>query len=39
MEKLFVVVCTMMLSISVMARQTIESQISELKQKIEAQQQ
>ena len=39
MEKLFVDVCAKMLSISVMVQQTFESQISELKQKIEAQQQ
>ena len=38
MEKLFVDVCAKMLSISVMVQQTFESQISELKQKIEAQQ-
>jgi len=39
MKKLLVVVCTLMLSASAMAQQTIESQITELKQKIEAQQQ
>ena len=39
MKKLLVVVCTLMLSVSAMAQQTIESQIAELKQKIEAQQQ
>lgn len=38
MEKLFVDVCAKMLSISVMVQQTFEIQISELKQKIEAQQ-
>ena len=36
MKKLLVVVCTLMLSASAMAQQTIESQITELKQKIEA---
>ena len=36
MKKLLVVVCTLMLSVSAMAQQTIESQITELKQKIEA---
>lgn len=39
MKKVLVVVCTLMLSASAMAQQTIESQIAELKQKIEAQQQ
>ena len=39
MKKLLVVVCTLMLSASAMAQQTIKSQIAELRQKIEAQQQ
>ena len=39
MKKLLVGVCTLMLSVSAMAQQTVESQITELKQKIEAQQQ
>lgn len=39
MKKVLVVICTLMLSASAMAQQTVESQITELKQKIEAQQQ
>lgn len=38
MKKLLFVVCGLMLSFSAMAQQPLESQITELKQKIEAQQ-
>ena len=39
MRKLLFVVCGLMLSFSAMAQQPLESQVIELKQKIEAQQQ
>lgn len=39
MKKLLFVACSLMLSFSAMAQQTLESQVTELKQKIEAQQQ